>query len=288
VPHPRATLGEDCALGHAARAVRRGGPLRRELAAVAVVLLAAAPALAADEGAIDPDRPDTTNSANPVGKGRVQLETGLFYRRTSEAAVPAERRLSIEATLRIGVTERLEVRVDSEPIVRVDNGTDDIDAGDFSVGLKYRFLDAAEGLWWWPALALNPFVKLPTAQPPIGSGETDAGLLLLASFALPWNFGLDVNAGPVLLGQSRPSGHLVQARASASLSRPIVDELNGFVELAYGSRDSREGRDALVLQTGVIWKVAYDVALDIAASTSLLGAMQDFGVRAGVSVRFGR
>jgi hypothetical protein len=38
----------------------------------------------------------------------------------------------------------------------------------------------------------------------------------------------------------------------------------------------------------VIWKVMRDLALDAAVSTSLLGALPDYGVRAGVSVRFGR
>ena len=242
---------------------------------------------AAEDDFIDPDRPDTTNSANPVGKGRVQLETGAFYRRTSLAATPAERRLSWEATLRIGVAEPLEFRIDSEPIVGIDNAVDETDVGDVSLGLKYRFLESREGAWW-PALALNPFVKLPVSQPPIGTGQTDAGLLLLASFDLPADFNLDVNAGPVLLGQRHPSGHLVQARVSASLSRPIVDRLSGFVELAFNSRDTSEGRDALGLQTGVVWKVARDVALDAAVSTSLFGQLPDYGVRAGVSVRFGR
>jgi hypothetical protein len=266
----------------------RGDILRRTLAGVALVLLAVAPACAGnDDDVIDPDRPDTTNSANPVATGRVQLETGAFYRRTSEAGGPAERRLSWEATLRIGIANNVEFRIDSEPVVRVDNGRDETDVGDFTLGLKYRFLSTREDVWW-PALALNPFIKLPTAQEPIGSGETDAGLLLLASFDLPSSFTLDVNAGPVLVGQNRPSGHLVQARASASVSRRLVDGLSGFFELAYASRDTREGRDGFGLQTGVIWRVARDFALDTAMSTSLVGAAPDFGVRAGFSVRFGR
>ena len=261
--------------------------LRRALAAFALVALAAAPACGANDGVIDPDRPDTTNSANPVAKGRVQLETGAFYRRTSEGGAPAERRLSWETTLRIGIADGIELRVDAEPVVRIDNSREETDVGDFTLGLKYRFLATPEGAWW-PALALNPFVKLPTGQEPIGSGETDAGLLLLASFGLPSDFALDANAGAVLVGQSRSSGHLVQARASASLSRRLLGGLSGFVELAFASRDTREGRDGLSVQTGVIWRLTRDFALDTAVSTSLAGAAPDFGVRAGFSVRFGR
>jgi len=274
-------------VGGAAGPLRGDDFLRRALAAVALVTLVAAPAWGANDDIIDPDRPDTTNSANPVAKGRVQLETGAFYRRTREAGGPAERRLSWEATLRIGVADNVEFRIDSEPVVHVDNSRDETDVGDFTLGLKYRFLNTREG-GWWPALSLNPFVKLPTAQEPIGSGETDGGLLLLASFDLPSDFTLDVNAGAVLVGQNRSSGHLVQARTSASLSRRLIDGLSGFVELAYASRDTREGRDGLGVQTGLIWRLTRDIAVDTALSTSLAGAAPDFGVRAGVSVRFGR
>ena len=265
----------------------RGDVLTRALTAVALVLLAVGPACAASDDVIDPDRPDTTNSANPVARGRVQLETGAFYRRTSEAGAPAERRLSWEATLRIGVANNTEFRIDSEPVVHVDGRREETDVGDFTLGLKYRFLNTHEGEWW-PSIALNPFVKLPTAQESIGSGETDAGLLLLASFNLPSDFALDVNAGAVLVGQHGPGGQLVQARASASLSRRLIDGLSGFVELAFASRDTRAGRDGLGVQTGLIWRVTRDVALDTAVSASVAGAAPDFGVRAGVSVRFGR
>jgi hypothetical protein len=80
----------------------------------------------------------------------------------------------------------------------------------------------------------------------------------------------------------------VQARAAASLSRRIVDRLTGFVDIGYLSRGERDGRDALGTQAGVIWRVMRDLAVDAAVSTSLLGALPDYGVRAGVSVRFGR
>jgi hypothetical protein len=80
-----------------------------------MALLVAAPALASDDDLIDPDRPDVTFSPNPVGKGRVQVETGMFYRRTSQAGAAAERRISAEATRRVGVTENLELRLDGEP-----------------------------------------------------------------------------------------------------------------------------------------------------------------------------
>src|SRR5947208_3473320 len=75
----------------------------------------------ADEGPglIETDRPDLTNGVKTVPPGAAQIETGVAYARRSIAASEAERRLAIEATLRVGLTDRLEVRLDGEPLVRL-------------------------------------------------------------------------------------------------------------------------------------------------------------------------
>jgi hypothetical protein len=261
--------------------------VRRLVVAAAAVLLVAAPALAADEDAIDPDRPDLTNGAKTVGRGRVQVEGGVVYQRTGLAGLPSQRAFAVETTLRAGVTERLELRVDGVPFVRLRGAEEDTDVGDFTLGAKYRFLDAPDEAWW-PTLALGPFVKLPTAGQPIGSGRTDFGLILIASFDLPWRLGLDVNAGMAAVGQNGSGGYLLQARASASLAYAVSEPLSVFAEVFYASRAEREGRDQAGVDAGVIWRVTRDVALDVAAGTSLAGQAPDFFVRSGASVRFGR
>jgi hypothetical protein len=252
----------------------------------ALVVLVASGAAAADGDALDPDRPDLSFSAKTVGAGHVQLETGMLFERTRTAAEPTERRLSAETTLRIGVGDRFEVRVDGEPIVRLRGAEDATDVGDFRLGAKWRFLDAAQGAAR-PALALLPFVKLPTAPTPVGTGKPDYGLLLLASFELPADFALDANAGVTAIGQTRPSGHLVQALVSASLSRKLGAALTSFGEIFYASREEWSGRDQVGVDAGITWTVLPNLALDAAVGTSLYGRVPDVFVRAGGSVRFG-
>jgi hypothetical protein len=188
--------------------------------------------------------------------------------------------------VRVGVTERLEARVEGEPIVRLRGDDDATDVGDFILGAKWRFLDTGDAPW--PALALNPFVKLPTASEPIGSGKADVGALLIASFDLPAQLALDTNVGLAAIGQTRPSGYLLQALVSASLSGEIVRRLTAFGEIFYASRDERAGRDQVGLDAGVIWKIHPTFAVDVAVGTSLRGQLPDVFVRAGGSVRFGR
>lgn len=261
--------------------------MNRLTVACALVMLVVSRAAAADGDALDPDRPDVSSSAKTVGAGRVQLEGGVLFERTRAAGEPTERRLSAETLLRIGVGERLEIRVDGEPIARLRGADDATDVGDFRLSAKWRFFDATDGVAW-PALALLPFVKLPTAPTPIGTGKADYGLLVAASFELPADFGLDANAGLAAIGQTRPSGHLLQAQVSASLSRKVGAAITAFGEIFYASREEWSGRDQVGVDAGIIWTLLPNVALDAAVGTSLHGRLPDIFVRAGGSVRFGR
>jgi hypothetical protein len=253
--------------------------------ACALALVAARGAAAAEGDALDPDRPDVSSSARTVGAGRVQLETGVLAERTRLAGAPTERRLAAEMLLRIGLGEHLELRVDGEPIVRLRGADDATDVGDFRIGAKWRFFDGGDGA---PMLALVPSVKLPTAPTPIGSGKADYAVVLVASFELPADFALDANAGLAANGQTRPSGHLLQALVSASLSRKLGPALNAFGEVFYDSREEWSGRDQVGIDAGVVWTVRPNIALDAAVGTSLYGRVPDVFVRAGGSVRFGR
>lgn len=260
----------------------------RSLVALAMLLLVVVPVAAAaneDTDVIQPDRAGAASGAATAKPGEVQLELGLQYARERMAGSPTGRRFSVEANLTVGLTERLEIAVDGEPLVRLRGSEDETDAGDVFLALKYRFYDPPAGSTL-PTLAVQPFVKLPLAQPPIGSGETDFGLVAIAGFELPWRLGLDLNAGLAALGQ--PDGWLLQGLLAAGLSREVGQGFTLFTDLFYLSRNTREGRDSLGLDAGVIWASTRDLAFDASVVTSLAGAGPDWAVRAGVSVRFGR
>ena len=160
---------------------------------------------------------------------------------------------------------------------------DDTGVGDVALATKYRFFDGAAP---WPTLGVRPFLKLPTADEPLGSGRVDFGAVALASFDLPAGFGLDVNAGVAAIGQSRPSGHLIQALAAASLSLDIGD-LAPFVEMTFASRGERDGRDSVNADAGVVYRLTKQIALDAAVQTSLTGVGPDWALRGGVTFRLG-
>jgi Putative MetA-pathway of phenol degradation len=260
----------------------------RALAAACALALLPFAARAADEPEpIVPDRAGASTATSTVGRGAFQLETGLAYGRERIGGSPSARRFTVEANLRGGVTDRFELRVQSDPLVRLRGADDETGYGDVALAAKYRFHDSTDGSWQ-PSLGVLPLVKLPVAEEPIGSGKTDFGALLLASFALPGGVSLDANAGLAAVGQSRPGGYLLQAIVVAGASRDAAEWLTLFGDLIYASREERSGRDTVVLDGGIIWRPTRNVAIDASAVTSLAGAGPDWALRAGVSIRFGR
>jgi hypothetical protein len=240
---------------------------------------------ASDDGVltVEPDRPDISNSTHTVPVRALQVELGLAYAQTHNG--PTERRLALQTTLRTGVSDRLEVRLDGEPLVRLQEASDDLGLGDIAVGVKYRVFEPPEGQGW-PALGVLPVVKIPTGRGPMGSGRLDAGVFVLADQDLPEEMQLTVNAG--LVGVGQPHGALLQGLASASLSREFWGTLSPFLEVFFASRDERKGHDAVGLDTGVVYLLTRRVAIDAAAEMTLNRRRPDYALRTGLSLLLGR
>jgi hypothetical protein len=90
------------------------------------------------------------------------------------------------------------------------------------------------------------------------------------------------------VGQRHPSGYLVQALASAALSRRLGDRFSVFGEIFFASPAERRSRDAVGADAGAIYLITNRLALDAAVETTLIGSGPDHTVRIGLSVRFGR
>jgi len=265
--------------------VRAAGP--SVVAVCAALALEASVAVAEEPTRIQTDRPSVSNSTSTVPPGALQIEGGVDYSVSRVSGGSDERQFQLGAMLRAGLTDRLEVRLDGSPLVRLRGAEDDTGSGDPTLSLKYRFLDVREGSWW-PSLGLLPFVKLPIARAPIGSERVDFGLTALASVDLPWQLGLDANVGLAAIGRSNGDAFLLQELVSAALSRQIGERWSTYVEVFYSSPSERGAHDIVGLDAGIQFFLTPRLALDAAAETSFGGPGPDYAFRAGVSVRLGR
>lgn len=246
--------------------------------------LAAAPAPRAEE--IETDRPDVTESPGTVPPGAVQVEGGLAIGREARGGRAAERRFAVEAALRLGLAERLELRLQGEPFVRLRAEGEDRGPGDLEVGIKYRALDGDEQR---PAAAVLGFAVLPLAEEPIGPERPAFGVVGIALWPLPRDLALLLNAGVAAVGQSRPAGYLVQGFGTAELQAVLLPRrLEAFGELFGFTREERDGRGRIGLGAGLVYRLTPRLALDAGVETTVAGAGPEWVVRAGLSARFPR
>jgi Putative MetA-pathway of phenol degradation len=260
----------------------------RGLGSIALgVALTLASVAAAQDDKIPTDRPSVSTSTVTVPPGALQIESGVEYSRSRVSHGQTEQQILTDILLRTGITSRVEVRVDINPLVWLKADDTDVGFGDVTLAVKYRFFDSPDGSWW-PALGVLPFVKLPTARSPIGSARVDVGCTALATFDLPWQLSLDVNVGLAGIGQSEGAYFLLRENVSASLTRQITDRWAMYGELFYSSPSERHTRDVVGFDTGFQYLILPRVAVDMAFQVARGTPGPDFAIRAGLSMRFGR
>lgn len=262
------------------------GLATRGLVALGLVVTSGAAGAGAESERIQTDRPSVSTSASTVEPGALQIESGVGYSRTSIGGSPADKQFAIDLTWRVGLTERLEVRLEGEPLVATRDGHDDTGLGNLTLDAKYRFLDGREDSWR-PSLGVLPFVTFPVAHAPHGTNIPDFGVIGLVSFDFPLGLSLDTNLGVGGKAQ-RPRGYLVQGTASAALGLDIGERWSIFAEVFYTSAAERGTRDSVGCDGGVEFFLTRVIALDAAVQTSLAGPGPDYAFRAGLSIRFGR
>lgn len=171
------------------------------------LLLSAAPAAAQDTSTPDEvaqdstrhptlrdlcsDRPGLNTPACTVDPGRLQVEVGLADWTLDKQ--PDQRQDTIEAgqiQLRYGVTPTTEVRLGWTAYGHArtrDIASGAVDSvqgvGDVTLGLKQNLRHPAEGKTGL-AVAVLPFVTLPTGRTDVGAGDWGAGLIVPTSYKI--------------------------------------------------------------------------------------------------------
>ena len=232
---------------------------------------------------VQPDRPDVTNGTRIVPTGIVQLEFGgLFIR-----PVPSASAAGTPFTLRVGLTDWLEVRIGADGLV-IQNTGDAAAAGfgNVQLGAKIRLWDEPGGT---PVLSILPTVNLPTADAArgLGSGDPDYTIAFLTGTDIYRRGHIDINYGVGAIGAGQGRAHFVQHLISASLSEAVTDRWNPYVELFWFSRGDIDGASVTSLDTGVIYELGSHFAIDGGVQFGVAGSSAGFGAFAGVSMIVG-
>jgi hypothetical protein len=245
---------------------------------------------AADDEGIVTDRPDFVESSAVVGRGHLQLETGLQWAREREGALRVHER-STPTLLRAGLGDTLELRLESDGLLwrseRDPDGTRQTSRGsnDVAVGLKWHQLDgdAERGR---PSVAWLLHAELPTGSAGLRGHGVRPSLRVTGEWELPAGWSLGVMPGIGVDSDDNGRRHAYGVLA-ASLGRDFTPQWHGFVELAAQRlAGARLGGNLVTLDTGLAWQPLPWLQLDAALFKGVGPAAHQLEGGLGVSVRY--
>ena len=240
--------------------------------------LSSAAALADDS--ISTDRPDFTNGPDVVGTGRIQLEAGLYWDRSS-----GERNRATPTMLRLGVNDTLELRLSGNGRQYSNQDGSSVSGwGGLQFGAKWRVSAGNDA--GAPAVAWLLTVSPPGGSAAFHGNKTHTELDLPLGWDLPAGFDLGVMPGVFRdhddSGQGGWAGVL-----SASLGHDLAKDVHGFFELAAQQLAAdRLGGHVLTASTGASWQPDPDWQLDLAAARGLTHETPRWQWTLGLSLRY--
>jgi Putative MetA-pathway of phenol degradation len=156
------------------------------------------------------DRPPKANSPYTVDAGHFQYETDLAVFSYSGAdGGRTDAWTVVDPTLKIGVNNSIDAELQLTPYQSFStdiagNATTISGLGDTYARLKINVLGDDHGA---VAVALLPYIKLPTAQSGLGNGKVEGGLILPMSFSAPGGFTVIVMPEGDYLKDNADSGY---------------------------------------------------------------------------------
>jgi hypothetical protein len=229
------------------------------------------------------DRPDTTESAYSVDAGHLQFEMNMVAytrdRHTEDRDGGFEAWSFADTNIKLGLTNWSDLQVVVPVHESVRHGPRGF--GDISIRLKTNLWGNDGGP---TALAVMPFVKIPTASDGLGNGEVEGGLIVPFGADLPgeWGFGAMVEVD--FLADDEGSGRKTELVATITFSHPIVGELGGWVEFV--SVAGVESDWAAFLNGGLTYGINDNAQLDAGVNVGLTRTAEDLTTFVGLSFRF--
>ncbi len=182
------------------------------------------------------DRPTKSTSPCTVDAGHFQLESDLFnFTVDRSGGATTKTYLATNPTLKLGLLNSVDFEVNLSPyeVVTIRDHTTGVSTrqsgiGDLNLRLKWNLLGDDGGNL---AIAISPFVKVPTAKLGIGNGATEMGVIVPVNINLPAKFSLVIDPEIDLLENNAADGRHANASGLLSLSRTVSATVTLSAEL---------------------------------------------------------
>jgi hypothetical protein len=240
------------------------------------------------------DRPPKANSPYTVDAGHAQYEGDLvsfLYDHYSPGGTTTRQWVVADPTFKLGLTNTVDGELQLAPYtnlrttVRGARLTSQADGfGDLIPRLKVNLLGDDGGD---QALALIPYVKLPTAERGLGNNRVEGGVIAPLSLSLPdhWTAILmtEIDALADASGPGRHANFLNLVNLSHGL---LIEGLTGYVELFADTASGGQVAPVYTLDLALTYLITPTLQLDIGSNIGLNKAAPDLQTYVGLSQRF--
>ena len=248
---------------------------------------------------MDTDRPNLTNTPHTIDAGHLQIETGLydashFHDRTHGGDVVTDTLSLGRINARLGLTDRFEINaaIDSyNRVTSIDNLAGQTTKlrgfGDTVIGGKINLWGNEGGDdAWTSGFALQPQMKLPTAQTGIGNNHVEwtVGAPFVVNLVGGFHLGLET-----ALGQERNTSNshsVVGWQNSASLDHVIFGAVDVYLEYAMHVTAERGTQPQQSVDIGFTYPVTDNLAIDSGVFIGVNKATPRIEWTSGISFRF--
>lgn len=261
----------------------------RHLIALAMAsLFAASPALAKERD-FCADRPGLDTPACTLDPGQAMVEVSLGQWDHTANADGIDDTLTLgDATLRVGLTERLELQLGFTPYVHDrfrDAATGQVTSasstGDVTIALR-RGIAGPNG-----PIAIEPFVTLPAGKSPGGAGDWGAGVIVPMGFNLPQGFAISLSPEADAAVNSSGSGRHFAFGGVVGLSHALSKSVSLTVEAAALRDLDPSGHETQAkAAASLAWQIGENFQLDLEIDKRLAGGIPDRTLIFGFAKRF--
>lgn len=253
-------------------------------------VLAAAPALAAEPRLRDlaTDRPDKTESPITVDGGHVQIEMDFVtYTRDRSRQGRVEQVSAAPLNLKLGIGHTADLQLLVEPYLsRREQAAaggrraNTSGFGDVTVRYKQNLVGDDGGR---TAVALMPFVTLPTAARGLGVDRMEGGLIVPVSTKV---FGLDLGLMSEIDLVSDGRKYIPSAIHSATLGFDLGPQWGLYTEVYTEQSFAQRAATVVTFDAGLTFRPAADIQFDLGVNLGVTSAADDVMAFVGLSRRF--
>ena len=241
-----------------------------------------------------PDRPPKADSAYTVDAGHFQYETDLLnYSQTNFGGVTTRLYQALDPVWKLGLTNWVDFELQFngyQNLTATDNATGAAVAkgaglGDVFVKSKINLFGNDGGS---AALAIIPYVKIPSDAPTISNGVVEGGLIAPFQLQLPHDFGLTLMSEVDALKDANDSGRHANFVDLVNLNHavPGIKNLSTAIEFYSSVGTDPNTPPIYTFDTALIYLLTPNVQLDAGADFGLNRAAPAVQVFVGLSQRF--